>query len=110
MPKNHPLIPDDEMPSATGSGFIIRADGLVLTNNHVIEASTSINVHLYDGETTTATVLGRDRLAMWPCSNWPRSVPLPVMPLGSSAATQIGELVWRLAVPSVSSRRLPWAL
>src|SRR5205809_509228 len=28
LPKNHPPIPDDEMPSATGSGFIIRADGL----------------------------------------------------------------------------------
>src|SRR5262245_66389700 len=29
LPKNHPLIPDDDKPSATGSGFIIRADGLV---------------------------------------------------------------------------------
>src|SRR5215831_6565574 len=57
LPKNHPPIPDDELPSATGSGFIIRADGLMLTNNHVIEESTSIEVRLYDGKTTTATVL-----------------------------------------------------
>ena len=67
LPKNHPPIPDDEIPSVTGSGFIIRADGLMLTNNHVIEESTSIDVRLYHGETTTATVLGRDPLVMWPC-------------------------------------------
>jgi len=99
MPKNHPLIPDDEMPSATGSGFIIRADGLVLTNNHVIEASTSINVHLYDGETTTATVLGRDPLGDVALLQLATKRPLPVMPLGSSAATQIGELVVGIGSP-----------
>src|SRR5215831_458735 len=32
LPKNHPPIPDGDMPSVTGSGFIIRADGLVVTN------------------------------------------------------------------------------
>jgi len=99
LPKNHPLIPDDEMPSATGSGFIIRADGLVLTNNHVIEESTSINVHLYDGETTTATVLGRDPLGDVALLQLATKRPLPVMPLGSSAATHIGELVVAIGSP-----------
>ncbi len=99
LPKNHPPIPDDEMPSATGSGFIIRADGLVLTNNHVIEESTSINVHLYDGETTTATVLGRDPLGDVALLQLATKRPLPVIPLGSSAATHIGELVVAIGSP-----------
>src|SRR5713101_5269345 len=99
LPKNHPPIPDDEMPSATGSGFIIRADGLVLTNNHVIEESTSIDVHLYDGETTTATVLGRDPLGDVALLQLATKRPLPVILLGSSGATHIGELVVAIGSP-----------
>jgi serine protease Do len=99
LPKNHPPIPDDEMPSVTGSGFIIRADGLVLTNNHVVEESTSIDVRLYDGETTKATVLGRDPLGDVALLQLATRRPLPVIPLGSSAATHIGELVVAIGSP-----------
>ena len=99
LPKNHPPIPDDEMSSATGSGFIIRADGLLLTNNHVIEESTSIDVRLYDGETTTATVLGRDLLGDVALLQLATKRPLPVIPLGSSAATHVGELVVAIGSP-----------
>jgi Tol biopolymer transport system component/PKD repeat protein len=45
---------------ATGSGFIISADGLILTNNHVVLGATSITVTLDDGAEHTATVVGRD--------------------------------------------------
>jgi serine protease Do len=99
LPKNHPPIPDDEMPSTTGSGFIIRADGLVLTNNHVIEENASIDVRLYDGETTTATVLGRDPLGDVALLQLATKRPLPVLPLGSSAATHVGELVVAIGSP-----------
>src|SRR5262245_3690584 len=99
LPKNHPPIPDDELPSATGSGFIIRADGLVLTNNHVIEESTSIDVRLYDGETTTATVLGRDPLGDVALLQLATQRSLPVVPLGSSATTNVGELVVAIGSP-----------
>lgn len=99
LPKNHPPLPDDEMPSVMGSGFIIRADGLVLTNNHVVEESTSIDVRLYDGETTTATVLGRDPLGDVALLHIATARPLPIVPLGSSAAAQIGELVVAIGSP-----------
>jgi serine protease Do len=99
LPKNHPPIPDNEMPAVTGSGFIIRADGLVLTNNHVIEESASIDVRLYDGEITTATVLGRDPLGDVALLQLATKRPLPVIPLGSSAATHIGELVVAIGSP-----------
>ncbi|MEX0298644.1 MAG: Do family serine endopeptidase [Kordiimonas sp.] len=56
---------DDEPRTARslGSGFIIDASGIVITNNHVIEEADEINVILHDGEEYAATVLGRDELA-----------------------------------------------
>ena len=46
--------------AASGSGFIISADGYILTNHHVIENSNSITVTLYDGTTYEATLIGYD--------------------------------------------------
>ena len=43
-----------------GSGFIIDADGLVVTNNHVVEHATEIDVVMQDGARYSATVLGLD--------------------------------------------------
>jgi len=45
---------------ASGSGFIISADGYILTNYHVIEDSSSITVSLYDGTAYDATLVGYD--------------------------------------------------
>ncbi|MBQ8801062.1 MAG: trypsin-like peptidase domain-containing protein, partial [Clostridium sp.] len=46
--------------AASGSGFIISADGYILTNYHVIESSSSITVSLYDGTTYDAALIGYD--------------------------------------------------
>ena len=46
--------------AASGSGFILTADGYVLTNYHVIESSSSISVTLYDGKSYDATLIGYD--------------------------------------------------
>ncbi len=46
--------------AASGSGFIITADGYILTNHHVIEGSDSITVSLYDGTTYDAELIGYD--------------------------------------------------
>ncbi len=43
-----------------GSGVIISADGFILTNNHVIERATAIRVHLSDGRSVDAKLVGRD--------------------------------------------------
>ena len=49
--------------AATGTGFVIEDDGLILTNNHVVENATSIQIRFYgDDERYAARVLGRDRL------------------------------------------------
>ncbi len=46
--------------AAAGSGFILSADGYILTNYHVVEDSNSITVSLYDGTEYDATLVGCD--------------------------------------------------
>ena len=43
-----------------GTGVIATADGLVITNNHVIEGADEVKILLHDGRETTATVIGAD--------------------------------------------------
>jgi serine protease Do len=47
--------------AASGSGFVISADGYILTNFHVIEDSSSISVSLYNGDSYDATLIGYDQ-------------------------------------------------
>lgn len=50
-----------ESATAAGTGMILTSDGMILTNNHVVEGSTSIEVTVEStGETYTATVVGTD--------------------------------------------------
>jgi serine protease Do len=45
----------------TGSGFVFTADGHIITNNHVVENATSVQVHFVDGRIfDNATIVGRD--------------------------------------------------
>ncbi len=46
---------------AQGSGFIISADGFIVTNNHVVENATDVQVVLQDGKTVAAKVVGTDK-------------------------------------------------
>ncbi len=46
---------------AQGSGFIISADGYVVTNHHVVENATEVSVTLDDGKTVPATIVGTDK-------------------------------------------------
>ena len=58
--------PGDQQPrrqrrgTALGSGFIISPDGLLVTNNHVIENADEIKIEMLNGSTLEAKVLGTD--------------------------------------------------
>ncbi len=53
--------PSGQRKSASqGSGVIISADGVIITNHHVIGGADEINVRLYDGRTFSATIIGGD--------------------------------------------------
>ena len=81
-----------------GSGFIINADGYVVTNNHVVEGAEKVQVRLSDGRDLAATVVGLDPktdLALLKVEGR----GLPVISLGDSAALQVGEPVMAIGNP-----------
>ncbi|MEP6507781.1 MAG: trypsin-like peptidase domain-containing protein [Gemmatimonadales bacterium] len=80
-----------------GSGFIVRNDGVIVTNAHVVSGATKISVALRDGTTYPAKLLGADEtndLAVIKIDG----KDLPVAPLGSSSNLLIGE--WAIAIGS----------
>ena len=52
--------PDEAVPVGSGSGYIVDADGHVVTNNHVVEGAASLQVVFMDGTTVDATLVGTD--------------------------------------------------
>ena len=81
--------------SGIGSGFIIRANGVIVTNEHVVGGATRISVMLRDGTTYPARLLGRDEandLAVLKVE----ATGLPVVTLGNSDHLLIGE--WAIAI------------
>ena len=80
---------------ASGSGFIVSADGYVLTNSHVVDSSTQVTVRLLDRREFPARVVGTD-----PATDVAvlkiEATGLTPAPLGNSDNARIGE--WVLAV------------
>ena len=82
-----------------GSGFIIDADGSILTNHHVIDGAERIIVKLSDGRTLRARVIGADPIPTSRSSRWTASTELPVAPLGDSSTLRMGEWVCAIGNP-----------
>jgi len=79
-----------------GSGVIFQAQGLLLTNAHVVEGSTRVIVGLLDGQRVEGQVVGLDHVTDLAVVRLARSGPWPVAPLGNSDALQVGD--WAIAV------------
>jgi serine protease Do len=79
----------------TGSGFIVSADGYILTNNHVVAGADKVTVRLIDQREFTAKVVGTDPATDVAVIKINASGLHPV-PLGNSDDTRIGE--WVLAI------------
>ena len=99
LPENHPQLPGSPNQLATGSGVIIRSDGLILTNDHVVEDSVRIDVRLYDGALTQAAVIGHDAVGDLALLRIDVDYPLPVAPMGRSSELQVGEFVVAFGSP-----------
>ncbi len=82
---------------SSGSGVIIREDGYIVTNNHVIEGATKIEVTLNNNKTFQATLVGTD-----PATDVAlikiEAEGLPIVPFGDSDKLRLGE--WVLAIGS----------
>jgi serine protease Do len=82
-----------------GSGFIIDADGSILTNNHVIDRAERITVKLSDGRTLRARVIGADPDTDIALIKVDGQTSLPVAPLGDSGTLRMGEWVCAIGNP-----------
>jgi putative serine protease PepD len=83
-----------------GSGFIISADGQILTNNHVVSGSADLEVTLTDKSRHKAQIVMRipsDDLALIRID--PQGKKLPVLRLGDSDAVQVGQKVLAIGNP-----------
>jgi serine protease Do len=81
--------------ASIGSGFIVRPDGVVVTNAHVVSGATTVSVALRDGTTYEASVVGVDEqndIAVLRID----ARNLPVAPLGDSSDILVGE--WAIAI------------
>ena len=81
-----------------GSGFIVDPKGMILTNYHVIEGATRINVRLQSGETLRGEVKGVDEETDLAVVKINVARELPTVKLGNSDDVQVGD--WVLAVGS----------
>jgi serine protease Do len=82
----------------SGSGVIIRSDGAILTNNHVVEHATKINVVLKDGRNLKAKVVGTDPavdLAVLKVD----AKDLPAATLADSGKARVGDWVLAIGAP-----------
>jgi serine protease Do len=84
--------------SVLGSGFIISADGLIVTNRHVVVGARTVRVKLSDGRQVPAKIIGADAATDIALLKVSAGV-LPVLRLGSSDAVSVGDPVIAIGDP-----------
>jgi serine protease Do len=80
-----------------GSGFVIRADGYIVTNNHVVEGADEVRVRFFDGTEMLGEVIGSDAFSDLAVIRV-EARDLPALPLGDARQLRVGH--WVLAVGS----------
>jgi serine protease Do len=95
-----PRQPQSQRHVSSGSGFIITDDGYILTNNHVVEGATKLQVTLDTGEKFEAKVIGTDPMIdLGLIKIDPKGKKLPTLPLGDSDSLKIGNWVMAIGNP-----------
>ena len=84
---------------ALGSGFVISADGYIVTNNHVIEGADEISIEFFSGERLEAKVVGTDLKTDIALLKVESDTPLPFVAFGDSDAMRVGDWVMAMGNP-----------
>ena len=79
-----------------GSGFIVDASGVIVTNNHVIDRAEKITVVLQDGAELPGSLIGRDEKTDLAVIKVETDRDLPTVPWGDSDAVEVGD--WAIAI------------
>ncbi|HEX4824661.1 MAG TPA: Do family serine endopeptidase [Candidatus Polarisedimenticolaceae bacterium] len=102
-PRMMPRSPQRKVSS--GSGFIITDDGYILTNNHVVEGATKLEVTLDTGEKYEADVVGTDPMIdLGLIKVNTKGKKLPTVPLGDSDSLRVGQWVMAVGNPLALER------
>ncbi|MEU4447878.1 trypsin-like peptidase domain-containing protein [Actinosynnema sp. NPDC050801] len=97
-----PTVVQVQVSGGAGSGFTLSSDGLVLTNNHVVESAAAggpIQVKLQDGRSFDAKIVGRDPTSDLAVVKMEDVSGLPVAELGNSGDLKIGQEVVAVGSP-----------
>jgi serine protease Do len=89
----------NDVHEGSGSGFVIDASGLILTNYHVVNDADRVTVTLGDGRSFKATVVGVDPEIDIALLQVPTKEPLTAAPLGQSTSLRVGEWVCAIGNP-----------
>ena len=89
-------MPKEQKQRSLGSGFIIDAQGTIITNNHVVEGADKIRVKLAGGKEYKATIKGRDPKTDLAILKIEGGGSFPSLSLGDSDAIRVGD--WVMAV------------
>jgi serine protease Do len=89
-------MPREYRQGALGTGFIIDPEGLILTNNHVVEDTSELRVNLTDNREFSAEIVGRDPKTDVALIRIKADGPLTSLPLGNSDELEVGD--WVLAI------------
>ena len=89
---------DEGASAVLGSGFVIREDGLIVTNRHVIVGARTVRIRLSDGREVAAKIIGADAVTDIALLSV-NAGRLPALRLGSSAAVSVGDAVIAIGNP-----------
>ncbi len=98
--RGSPFAPRERERSSLGSGVIVDAGGVIVTNNHVVGDATEIKVALSDGREFPAKILLKDErtdLAVLKIEDGGN--PFPVLEIGNSDGLEVGDLVLAVGDP-----------
>ena len=97
--RTQPSLVHIDVPTGSGSGFVIDVEGLIITNAHVVHDHYTVTAKFVDGAEYTGTVVGRDEEIDLACIRVAIAGALSPLPLGDSDAVPVGEDVLAMGYP-----------
>ena len=90
--------PDEDQPRGVGSGFILSADGLIMTNAHVVDGADEVIVTLTDKREFKAKIIGADKRSDVAVVKI-EATGLPAVKIGDTSRLKVGEWVMAIGSP-----------